>query len=236
MFIVLEKSTIENAKKTVLEVFQIRKGRKLTQLSDQERQEIKEIYDSSWDLYVVLDYVGFGYRPNGNRVSRLCDSQFRVHGDDRGVSKAFWKSVEDSLRHWDGGTTESFLKLVHTNFRKCRNSSKGKDKIQEKVPLDDVVIGCVDQIPIEEREKVIEIRDYLLKNVRVNRDKEDEFQFLLDSLIYDVTQSSTIKFPVTMLAKKTAQRFGGTESSKKKFVMRIRKKIQECLKKKLALS
>lgn len=232
----MEKQTIENARAVVMKVFELRNGRRYEELSPEERQKIKQMYDSSYDYAQVLDFAGFGYRKHGNKVSRICDQYFRQVGDDRDLTQRLWDCVNYSLRHWDGKSVKSFETILNRNFatmkaKRLREESKRVER-NKTVDIDQCYeVGFLEKIPIEEREAVISIRDYLRKHVKVKKDKQAEFFFILDMMIHELTDNrDVIRFPYQRLSELTVQRYGGTVASRKKLIVNLRRRIKSCLK------
>lgn len=92
-------------------------------------------------------------------------------------------------------------------------------------------VGFLEKIPIEEREAVISIRDYLRNHVKVKKDKQAEFFFILDMMIQELTDNrDVIRFPYQRLSELTVQRYGGTVASRKKLIVNLRRRIKSCLK------
>lgn len=238
----ITRQLLIDVKRVIEQVSAIRKGRYRHELSEQEKALIKEIYDSSYELYELFDYLGFGYRKESpNKVSRACDYFCNKVRDETVFIMYYWDDLEEKILMWDEQDEKELLARIEYTYKRAQRrmykkvvkdeDEEGRQRDEKEEEAYRQMLQETPQVVThtsrsEEREGVKALISKIQK-LKIRKEGQKVLPDFIDYLMKEFVQGNKSRVTFNMFYEKMAEKYGGEVDSYRKLIMRIRKRLME---------
>jgi hypothetical protein len=240
----LDKSHLIESREVLKSVYSITNGRRWKELDFGERSIIKELYNSSYGLYLSLFHLGYGFKKikNGSIIliqngyigefdrtlyEAVKDSTF----DPTRITHIMWACFVRDIMKYDGQLEPmDFIRLVRKSarnevFTQSKRVEKRKTESLENLADSQGIEPSYDGLADYHRKnKIKETLDMLKDKIKVQKENRERLKYILGYL-GRISQEKK-DFNKSQLASTMVPLFGGSCESHRRFATDILRKAR----------